>query len=68
MLKEGEDFYYENGLMVFTETYHQKRGYCCGSLCRHCPFPKEVQQEAVKRRSQRSILDFFKGPEKDREP
>lgn len=37
-LVEGEDFYWENGLFVFTETYHRKRGYCCGSGCRHCPF------------------------------
>ncbi len=35
---EPEDFYYENGLMVFTATYHLKRGYCCNSGCRHCPF------------------------------
>jgi hypothetical protein len=38
MLKEGEDFYFEKGLMVFTENYHKKRGYCCGSRCRHCPY------------------------------
>jgi hypothetical protein len=35
---EPEDFYYENGLMVFTAAYHLKRGYCCNSGCRHCPF------------------------------
>jgi hypothetical protein len=33
-----EDFYFENGLMVFTAAYHLKRGYCCGSGCRHCPY------------------------------
>ncbi|HEY2858871.1 MAG TPA: DUF5522 domain-containing protein [Terracidiphilus sp.] len=33
-----EDYYLENGLMVFTEAYHLKRGYCCGSGCRHCPY------------------------------
>ena len=33
-----EDFYFENGLMVFTAAYHLKRGYCCNSGCRHCPF------------------------------
>ncbi|MFS4458721.1 DUF5522 domain-containing protein [Bdellovibrio sp. HCB2-146] len=37
-LQEGVDFYYENGFMVFTEAYHLKRGYCCGSGCRHCPY------------------------------
>ena len=35
---EPDDFYYENGLMVFTAAYHLKRGYCCNSGCRHCPF------------------------------
>lgn len=33
-----EDFYMENGYVVFTEAYHLKRGYCCGSGCRHCPY------------------------------
>jgi hypothetical protein len=34
-----EDFYFEHGLMVFTAAYHLKRGYCCNSGCRHCPYP-----------------------------
>jgi hypothetical protein len=33
-----EDYYMENGLLVFTAAYHMKRGYCCGSGCRHCPY------------------------------
>jgi uncharacterized protein DUF5522 len=37
-LIEGEDFYWERGLMVFTAAYHLKRGYCCDSGCRHCPY------------------------------
>jgi hypothetical protein len=31
-------FYMENGLVVFTEAYHLKRGHCCKSNCRHCPY------------------------------
>ena len=27
-----------DGNLVFTEKYHQKRGYCCKSGCLHCPF------------------------------
>jgi hypothetical protein len=23
---------------VFTAAYHLKRGYCCNSDCRHCPY------------------------------
>lgn len=37
-LVEGIDYYYENGLMVLTAFYLQKRGYCCRSGCRHCPY------------------------------
>lgn len=32
------DFYWENGKMVMTESYHMKRGSCCGSGCKHCPY------------------------------
>ncbi|MFN0277115.1 MAG: DUF5522 domain-containing protein [Pyrinomonadaceae bacterium] len=35
---EGLDFYFENGLMVLTRVYLLKRGYCCKSGCRHCPY------------------------------
>lgn len=38
-LKEGEDFYYTpEGYKCFTEKHHLKRGYCCKSGCRHCPY------------------------------
>jgi iron complex transport system substrate-binding protein len=37
-LKEGPDYYLENGAMVFTASYLQRRGYCCDSGCRHCPY------------------------------
>lgn len=33
-----EDYYIENGFTVFTAGYHLKRGYCCNSGCRHCPY------------------------------
>jgi hypothetical protein len=35
---QEKDFYWEDGLLVFTEKYHLKRGYCCQSGCRHCPY------------------------------
>lgn len=37
-LVEGLDFYQENGYIVFTAWHHLKRGSCCGSGCRHCPY------------------------------
>jgi hypothetical protein len=44
----GEDYYLENGLLVMTAAYHRKRGYCCGSGCRHCPYlPKHQLGSSV---------------------
>ncbi len=37
-LEEGDYYYSPEGYLVFTEQYHLKRGYCCQSGCRHCPF------------------------------
>lgn len=44
MLIEGEDFYYEGDLMVFTAGYLRRRGYCCESGCRHCPYGYRADQ------------------------
>lgn len=35
---QGEDYYLEKGKIIMTEEYLKKRGTCCGSGCRHCPF------------------------------
>jgi hypothetical protein len=35
---DPEDFYFDGPYMVFTGAYHLKRGYCCKSDCRHCPY------------------------------
>ena len=44
-LELGEDYYYEGPYLVFTAKYHLKRGSCCNSGCRHCPYPKPSQAE-----------------------
>ena len=55
-LVEGEDFYREGTTIVFTARYHLKRGYCCESNCRHCPYRAEskivaeAHEENVKER------------------
>jgi len=41
-----DDYYEENGYVVFTAAYHLKRGYCCGSGCRHCPYRDDPEQDA----------------------
>jgi hypothetical protein len=37
LLQPG-DYYMEGPNLVFTAQYHLKRGSCCGSGCRHCPY------------------------------
>ncbi|MRG94956.1 DUF5522 domain-containing protein [Polyangium spumosum] len=44
-LLEGVDFYKEGHKVVFTSVYHLKRGYCCHSKCRHCPYGLGVAQK-----------------------
>lgn len=43
-LVEGLDYYLEGGLLVFTAHFLRRRGYCCANGCRHCPYPKEVNE------------------------
>jgi iron complex transport system substrate-binding protein len=38
ILLEGKDYQLENSSMVFTAGYLQRRGYCCDSGCRNCPY------------------------------
>jgi hypothetical protein len=33
-----DEFYFDGPYMVFTEAYHLRRGFCCQSGCRHCPY------------------------------
>jgi uncharacterized protein DUF5522 len=37
-LVEGEDYTVEGGLFIFTRKYLLRRGYCCQSGCRNCPY------------------------------
>ncbi|HEX8163342.1 MAG TPA: DUF5522 domain-containing protein [Pyrinomonadaceae bacterium] len=49
---EGEDYYFEGAFVVFTERFHLRRGYCCESGCRHCPygFEREARDDATNER------------------
>lgn len=40
---EPEDYYFDGPNLVFTAAYHLKRGTCCGSGCRHCPYGETGQ-------------------------
>ena len=42
-LVEGEDYTLEDGRMVLSREFLLKRGYCCNSKCRNCPYRSEKQ-------------------------
>ena len=45
---EKEDYYLTpEGYIVFTEHYHLKRGYCCQSNCRHCPYKEKGRERGT---------------------
>ena len=47
-----EDYYMSpEGYIVFTEAYHLKRGYCCKSGCKHCPYGFNPKTGKVRDRS-----------------
>lgn len=47
---EGEDYYLTpEGYKVFTEKYHLKRGYCCRSGCRHCPYGFDKKTNTIRK-------------------
>ncbi len=58
-LIQGVDFEYdEKGLMVMTADYLMRRGYCCESGCRNCPYgyqPKKNDEDAPKKKIYRGF-------------
>ena len=40
----GEDFYFDGPFLVFTAAYHLRRGFCCQSDCRHCPYGRRIEE------------------------
>ncbi|RYD54785.1 MAG: hypothetical protein EOP56_18210 [Sphingobacteriales bacterium] len=36
--QEPDYYFLPDGRLVFTASYHLKRGHCCGNGCRHCPY------------------------------
>ena len=46
---QGEDYYLsEEGFFIFTEEYHLKRGHCCLSGCKHCPYGFDIKTDRIK--------------------
>ena len=43
-LQEGDYYFSPEGYLVFTQQYHLKRGQCCQSGCRHCPYGTQAKK------------------------
>lgn len=43
-MKEEDYYINDHGKKVFMETYHLRRGFCCSSGCKHCPFEPKYQK------------------------
>ncbi|WP_299777406.1 DUF5522 domain-containing protein [uncultured Formosa sp.] len=47
-VEEGDYYLTPEGYRCFTEKYHLKRGYCCKSGCRHCPYGYDKKTDSFK--------------------
>ncbi|ATA89261.1 hypothetical protein CGC58_05695 [Capnocytophaga stomatis] len=58
--KENRDFYYsEKGYKIFTEEYLLKRGYCCQSGCKHCPYGYNKNTGSLRKNKSEKKKWFF---------
>ena len=55
-LLSENDYYIENGNVIYTAYFLAKRGYCCGSICRHCPYKKTKQEKKMSLEERISVL------------
>ncbi|MBS2033521.1 hypothetical protein JST97_00925 [bacterium] len=52
----------DKGLFVLTERFLWRRGYCCGSGCRHCPYDHESVPPRTKEKLAQPVFFFGKHP------
>ncbi len=53
---DPEDYYLsQEGYILFTEKYHLKRGYCCKSGCKHCPYGYNKKTDSFDRKNNSEI-------------
>ena len=48
-IEEGDFYLTPEGYRCFTEQYHLKRGHCCQSGCRHCPYGYDKATNSIKK-------------------
>ena len=44
-LEKGDFYLSPEGYRVFTAQFLLKRGYCCQSNCKHCPYKKDDKKK-----------------------
>ena len=45
------DYYMSpEGYIIFTEKYHLKRGFCCKSGCKHCPYGYDKKTDLINKK------------------
>lgn len=49
-IEDGDYYLTTEGYKCFTEQYHLKRGYCCESGCRHCPYGFNKKTNTTKKK------------------
>jgi hypothetical protein len=52
-LKPDEFYLSPEGFLVFTEKYHLRRGYCCQSGCKHCPYGFDKKTGRIEKKKNR---------------
>ena len=48
---QPDEFYWDDGNLVFTEQYHLRRGRCCNNKCKHCPYPELGEGDEYRERN-----------------
>ncbi|MBT8265932.1 MAG: urocanate hydratase [Bacteroidia bacterium] len=59
-IEKGDFYLSPEGYRVFTEQYLLKRGYCCESNCRHCPYGFNKNSTSLKQHKMQTSTMTFK--------
>ena len=48
---EGDYYLSPEGFRIFTAQYLKRRGYCCKSGCKHCPYGYDKKTGLIKKKN-----------------
>ncbi|MBO6212783.1 MULTISPECIES: DUF5522 domain-containing protein [Algoriella] len=48
--EEGDYYLSPEGFRIFTAQYLKRRGYCCKSGCKHCPYGYDKKTDKIKKK------------------